>query len=162
MNLYQLVVFLHVIGLFGFLMAHGVSASVYFALQHERNIDHLRVLLQLSTSVARVMLLSLLVLLVTGVIAGFMGQWWSRGWIWLSVILLVVIYVAMAGLGSRVLNQFRQGIGLPSSYGQPPQAEPLSATELNALLNRAQPARLALIGFGGLAVIAWLMLFKPF
>jgi hypothetical protein len=162
MGIYQLVVFLHVIGLFGFLMAHGVSAGVNFALQHERNVDHLRVLLQLLTSTARVMLISLLVVIVTGVIAGFMGQWWGRGWIWLSLILLVVIYAAMAGLGSRMLNQVRQGIGLPSSYGQPPQAKPLSAAELNALLNRVQPARLALIGFGGLAIIAWLMLFKPF
>ncbi len=162
MNIYQLVVFLHVIGLFGFLMAHGVSAGVYFALQHERDVDRLRWLLQLSSGAARVMLLSLLVLMVTGVIAGFMGQWWSRGWIWLSLILLVVIYAAMGMLGSRQLNQIRQGIGLPSSYGKPPQAEPLSAAELNALLDRARPARLTLIGFGGLAIIAWLMMFKPF
>ena len=46
MNLYHLVVFLHVIGLFGFLMAHGVSAGVYSALQHERNVERLRWLLQ--------------------------------------------------------------------------------------------------------------------
>ena len=161
MNIYQVVVFVHVIGLFGFLMAHGVSAGVYFVLRHERNVDRLRWLLQLSTSTARVMLPSLLVLIVTGVIAGFMGQWWSRGWIWLSLILLVVIYAAMGMLGSRQLNQIRQGIGLPSSYGQPPQAEPLSAAELNALLDRIQPTRLAIIGFGGLAIIGWLMLVKP-
>jgi hypothetical protein len=161
-NIYQLVVFLHVIGLFGFLMAHGVSAGVYFALQRERNVDRLRWLLQLSTGAARVMLISLLVLIVSGVIAGFMGQWWSRGWIWLSLILLMALWGVMAGLGSRVLNKVRQGIGLPSSYGQAPRAEPLSAEELNALLDRAQPTRLAVIGFGGLAIIAWLMLFKPF
>ena len=50
MDIYRLVVFLHVIGLFGFLMAHGVSASVYFALRHKRNGDHLRWLLQLSSA----------------------------------------------------------------------------------------------------------------
>ncbi len=141
--MYPWLVFLHVIGVFGFLMAHGVSAGVYFALQHERNVERLRWLLQLSTSTARVMLSSLLVLIVTGVIAGFMGQWWSRGWIWLSLILLIVLWGVMAGLGTRLLNQVRQGIGLPSSYGQPPLAEPLSAEALNALLDRAQPARLA-------------------
>ena len=160
--MYPWLVFLHVIGLFGFLMAHGVSAGVYFALRHERQIDRLRWLLQLSTGAARVMLLSLLMLVVTGVIAGFMGRWWSHGWIWLSLILLVAIYAAMGMMGSRLLNQVRQGIGLPSSYGQPPQAEPLSAEELNALLDHIQPTRLAVIGFGGLALIAWLMMFKPF
>ena len=160
--MYPWLVFLHVISLFGFLMAHGVSAGVYFALRHERQIDRLRWLLQLSTGAARVMLISLLALIVTGIIAGFMGQWWSHGWIWLSLILLVAVYAAMGMLGSRLLNQVRQGIGLPSSYGQPPQAKPLSAEELNALLDHIQPTRLTLIGFGGLAVIAWLMMFKPF
>ncbi len=162
MNIYQLVVFLHVIGLFGFLMAHGVAAGVYFALRRERHVDRLGLLLQLSTGAARVMLLSLLTLIISGVVAGFMGQWWSRGWIWLSLICLIALWAAMGGLGSRFLNKVRHGIGLPSSYGQPPQAGPLSAAELDALLNQAQPARLALIGFGGLAVIAWLMMFKPF
>jgi hypothetical protein len=160
--MYPWLVFLHVIGVFGFLMAHGVSAGVYFALRRERNVDRIRVLLQMSSGTMRLMGGSLLLLLVTGIIAGFMGQWWSRGWIWLSLIMLIVIYVAMAALGSRRLNQVRQGIGLPSLYGQAPLAEPLSAEELNALLNHIQPTRLTLIGFGGLAVIAWLMMFKPF
>ena len=80
----------------------------------------------------------------------------------MSFILLIALWAVMAGLGTRQLNQIRQGIGLPSSYGQAPLTELLSAEELNALLDRAQPARLALMGFGGLAIIAWLMLFKPF
>jgi hypothetical protein len=33
---------------------------------------------------------------------------------------------------------------------------------LEALLGRSQPSLLTGIGFGGLAVIAWLLLFKPF
>ena len=40
-----------------------------------------------------------------------MGQWWSHGWIWLSLILLVVLYIAMAALGLRMLNEVRQGVG---------------------------------------------------
>jgi hypothetical protein len=33
---------------------------------------------------------------------------------------------------------------------------------LAALLDRSRPFLLAGIGFGGLAIIAWLMMFKPF
>ena len=160
--MYLWLVFLHVIGVFGFLMSHGVSARVYFALRRERNVDRIRLLLQMSSGTVRAMGGSLLLLFVTGIITGFMGQWWSHGWIWLSLILLVVLYVAMAALGSRMLNEVRQGVGLPSAYGQPPRPEMLSPEELDALLNRLQPMRLAVIGFGGLAVIAWLMMFKPF
>ena len=121
-----------------------------------------RVLLQLSGSSFKVMAISLLVLLLSGIIAGFIGQWWGHGWIWVSLILLMAVYGVMALLGTRVLNNVRQGIGLPSAYGQPPRTEPFSAEELDALLNRSQPARLALLGFGGIGVIAWLMMFKPF
>jgi hypothetical protein len=160
--MYPWLVFLHVIGVFGFLMAHGVSAGVYFALRCERNVDRIRLLLQMSSGTVRLMGGSLLLLLITGILAGFMGQWWSHGWIWLSLILLVVLYIAMAALGSRTLNEVRQGIGLPSAYGQPPRSEMLSPEELDALLNRSQPMWLTVIGFGGLAVIAWLMMFKPF
>ena len=160
--MYPWLVFLHVIGVFGFLMAHGVSAGVYFALRRERNVDRIRLLLQMSSDTVRLMGGSLLLLLVTGIIAGFIGQWWSYGWIWLSLILLVVLIFAMGRLGTRTLNEVRQGIGLPSAYGQPPRPEMLHPEELDALLNRSQPVRLAVIGFGGLAVIAWLMMFKPF
>ncbi len=160
--MYSWFVFLHVIGVFGFLLAHDVSAGVYFALHRKRNVDRIRVMLQMSSSTVQVMGASLLLLLVTGIIAGFVGQWWSQGWIWLSLILLVVLYVAMARLGTRTLNEVRQGIGLPSSYGQPPRPTLLIPEELDALLNRAQARRLAVIGFGGLAVSGWLMMFKPF
>jgi hypothetical protein len=65
-------------------------------------------------------------------------------------------------MGTRVLNEIRMGVGLPSAYGQPPRQERLSAEELNVRLNQIHPYRLSLIGFGGLALIAWLMMFKPF
>ncbi len=160
--LYRWLVFLHVIGIFGFLVSHGASASVFFALRRERNVERVRVLLQLSGSSFKVMGISLLVLLLSGIIAGFIGQWWRQVWIWLSLILLMAVYGVMALLGTRVLNNVRQGIGLPSAYGQPPRPDPFSAEELDKLLNRSQPARLALLGFGGIGVIAWLMMFKPF
>lgn len=159
---YPWLVFLHILGVFGFLIAHGVSASVFFALQRERNIDHICLLLKLSSSSAGVMGGSLLLLLLSGVVSGFIGHWWVKGWIWLSLALLIAIFAAMSLLGTRILNEVRMGIGLPSAYGQPPRPEPLSAEELNALLNQIHPFRLSTIGFGGFAVIAWLMFFKPF
>ncbi|MFZ2014563.1 MAG: hypothetical protein WAV00_12120, partial [Nocardioides sp.] len=64
--------------------------------------------------------------------------------------------------GTRILNEVRMGVGLPSAYGQPPKPERFSDEELKAWLGQIHPYRLTLIGFGGLALIAWLMIFKPF
>ena len=160
--MYSWLVFLHVLGIFGFLIAHGVSASVFFALKGERNVERMSTLLQLSSGSVRLMGISLLTLLISGIITGFLGHWWRYGWIWLSLALLIAVYAGMSFLGTRILNEIRMGIGLPSAYGQPPRQERFSAEELNARLDQIHPYRLTLIGFGGLALIAWLMMFKPF
>ena len=47
---YQIVVFLHVVSVLGYLLAHGVSAAVSFALQKERDINRVRALLDLSAA----------------------------------------------------------------------------------------------------------------
>jgi hypothetical protein len=44
------IVFLHIAGIFGFLLSHGSSAGVVFALRHERKPERIRALLQLSGS----------------------------------------------------------------------------------------------------------------
>ena len=160
--MYSWIKFLHVLGLFGFLIAHGVSASIFFALKRERNMERICTLLQLSGNSARIMIISLLTLLISGIINGFLGHWWRFGWIWLSLGLFIGIYAGMSILGTRILNEVRIGVGLPSAYGQPPRPERFSAEELNARLDRIHPYRLSMIGFGGLALIAWLMMFKPF
>jgi uncharacterized membrane protein len=43
-----------------------------------------------------------------------------------------------------------------------PAGEPACPEEINALLSRSRPIWLALVGFGSLAIIAWLMMTKPF
>jgi len=70
----------------------------------------------------------------------------------------------MGVLGSRTYGYVRKAAGLPYFEGmkQQPAAEPASADEIDALLAKGNPVLLTLIGYGGLAVIAWLMMFKSF
>ena len=162
--MYPLLMFLHVVGVFGFLMAHGVSASVSFALRGERNLEWVRALLMLSAQSYPVMYGSLLLLLIAGVILGFMGSWWGRAWIWVSLVLLIAIIVLMSRFGSRIYGGARKMTGLPymeRGKSQPP-IEPASAEEINALLDKGNPMLLTVIGFGGIVIIAWLMMAKPF
>jgi uncharacterized membrane protein len=161
--MYPVLVFLHIVSVFGFLMAHGVSAGVAFRLKTERNPDKVRALLELSAATYPVMYGSLLLLLVLGVVLGFMGSGWSRGWIWLSLILLVVIYIVMVRFGSRVYGEARRLSGLPYfDRGRPhPPIEPGTSVEINAVLDQGRPTLLTVSGFGSIVIIAWLMMFKP-
>ena len=164
--MYQWLVFAHILGVFGFLLAHGTAAAVTFALRRQREVERVRVLLDLSRGVTMVANVSLLVLLAAGITAGFMGNWWGQGWIWASLGLFILIGVTMTLLGSRPLNRIRQLV----HAGNPSRPETISHSSLDTsaekqlavLLAATHSWLLTVIGGGGLALILWLMMFKPF
>ena len=153
--LYRIIVFLHVISTFGFLLSHGASVSMAFALKRERDSQKIRALLDLSGASYPLMSLTLLASIVFGIIAGFQGHWWKFGWIWASIALLVVILILMYFLGSNVYGAARKAVELPSE----PQG---SDEELLTILQKSNPVLLTIIGYGSYAIIAWLMMVKPF
>ena len=164
--MYQWLVFAHILGVFGFLLAHGTVAAVAFALPRQREVERVRILLDLSRGVTMVANVSLLVLLTAGITAGFMGNWWGQGWIWASLGLFILIGVTMTLLGSRPLNRIRQLV----HAGNPSRSQTISHSSLDTsaekqlavLLAATHSWLLTVIGGGGLALILWLMLFKPF
>ena len=160
--MYRWLVFLHVLCAFAFVMAHGVSVSVYFMLRNERNVERVKILLAISRASLNYAFISLALILITGIITGIMGQWWGQWWIRVAVLLIFIIWGAMAGIGTRVMNELRIGLGMVSSYNQPPRAEMLSAEQMDALLKKINPALLTLVGFGAIAIWVYLMYFKPF
>lgn len=162
--LYNLVVFLHIIFIFGFLLAHGASAAVAFALKKERDIQKIRALLDLSAASYPAMYGSLLSFLLFGVIAAFKGGWWGRGWVWVSLVLGIVIIVFMAALGAGIYGEARKAVGLRYNIkGKWFLPEPArSEEEVGAILAKANPTLLTVIGYGGFVVITWLMTAKPF
>lgn len=149
--LYRIIVFLHVISVFGFLLSHGTSVSMAFALKRERDSQKIRALLSLSAASYPLMLSTLLASILFGIIAGFQGHWWKFGWIWTSIALLVVIFGLMYFLGSKVYGAAREAA-----------EQPASDEVLIAILEKSNPVLLTLIGYGGYAIIAWLMMVKPF
>ena len=149
-------VFLHVIGVFGFLMAHGVSAYVTFRLRSERDPARVSHLLELSASSVGVMWNSIGVLLLGGVVAGFTGHFWGQAWIWVAIGVFVVVIAAMYAMGTTWARRLRT-ISAAMSEG----TEAVSSHQFEEILRSRRPYTVAGIGFVGLAVLLWLMLFKP-
>jgi len=157
-------IYLHIIGIFAFLLAHGASVGAAFALRSERNLERIRALLMLSVSTFGVMYAALVVIVLSGIGAGFSGQHWGRGWIWVSIVLLIVVVAGMAGMGTRLYTGARKAAGLPYREGNKllPPVEPASPDEIYAAVQKGNPILLTVIGYGGFLIIAWLMIFKPF
>jgi hypothetical protein len=158
------IVFLHATSVVVFLLAHGASHSVSLRIPHERKPERLRALLDLSTSGYGVMFGALGLVFVFGVAAGFSGQWWGAGWIWAALALSLVISVAMFMLAQRNYYPLRAALGMPVAGGAKAEqaAPPASDDAIAALAAAARPLPNIIFGVGGLIILVWLMLFKPF
>lgn len=166
--MYRWWVFLHILGAFGFLTAHGVSVAMALALRREREPVRIQAMLGLSRVYLGLTYASLLLLLIAGIVTGFLGRWWGRGWIWTALAILVVLWVAMSLLGTSFYDRVRIAVGTEPLYGarkkawlqeRPPPATP---AELDTLLSSSRPFLLSWMGVIGLVLILWLMVLKPF
>ena len=149
--------FLHVAGVIAFVMFHGASMMVAFRLRKERDRAKIAAITQLSGSSLMGMYVSLLWLVVFGVIAGIQGAWWNDGWFWIAIGLLVVTVGEMSAVARPYYERVKEAIEVRAS-GVPRRSD----EELDEILRSPIGLWNAVFGLAVLAVIAWLMIFKPF
>jgi Predicted integral membrane protein (DUF2269) len=155
--MYRWLVYVHIVGVLGFVFTHGVSAAMALRLRHERNPDRIRVLLQISSSSLGVFYVSVLLLLTGGIWAGFQGRWWDEGWIWASLGLFIVNMLLMFVVASPYYRRVRNVMGIQESG-----SSAVGPAELDAVLRSSRPLALLWIGLLSIAFIAYLMVLKPF
>ena len=157
-------VFLHVLSAITFFLAHGTSAAMAFQVRKETDFPRIRALLDLSLSTMIVMGVSFLVMGLTGLILPFMIHIWNRGYIWLSIVLMLGVFIYMAMFNETHYKELRRLVGLPYMKGnkQLPAEPPSSPEEVAALLKKTSVSSLALAGYVIPAIVLWLMIFKPF
>lgn len=161
--MYGLVVLLHVLGAFLFVLAHGASMLVSFRLRGERDPVRQAALFDLSSSGINLMYVGLTILLVAGIAAGFMGGHWGRGWIWVAIGTLVVVMAVMYSVATPFYGRMRAAAGATVPDQVVARMKPPPAREdLERMATSSRPIWLAAVGGIGLAFITWLMLAKPF
>ena len=162
--MHKWLVFLHVLGAMGFMLAHGGTTAMTLLLKRQRDFDHMRALLDLSRHSGPMFGVALLLLLGSGIAAGFTGHWWGEGWIWAALAILVGITVGMAWSSRAHYHRLRKLLGMPYFDGrkEQPALPPASEEEIYAVQATLRPGLLAAVGSGGVVLIAWLMMFKPF
>jgi hypothetical protein len=161
---YGILVYLHVASAFAFVMVHGVSAFAGFRIKAEADAERQRALLNLSAGTYGAMYASLGMTILTGVALGFGGGHWGSGWIWLALIVLVITAGVMSVFAMREYTPLRRALGLPyfaNNRQQNPET-PAAPEVIAGRLQAVRPMPLAVVGIAGLAIILWLMLFKPF
>jgi 4-hydroxybenzoate polyprenyltransferase len=141
---YRWIVFIHIASVLGLLLVHPVTVA--FHLKQERDDTRIRELLEVSEAASTLRWVFFGLTLLSGVVLGFMGSWWSSVWIWAALVLFVLIAVVMNRYGGRMIDEI---------------ADTRDDVEMERLLTRFRPGFLAVTGTGGLLLILYLMLFKP-
>ena len=159
--MYEWVIFVHVASILGFMLAHGVHMTAMWAMRGEP--DPARMLTFFNdVPTAIVLRIVLAVVVLSGATAGFMGSWWGSGWIWISLLLLAIISVVMWRFGGEFFSIVEEAAEAASAARteDPPNPGPQAAYD--AARRNWHTLGLSAIGLGGLGVILWLMMFKPF
>jgi hypothetical protein len=148
---------LHILGVLGFVAFHGVSIWVALRLRKERDRGQIAALLQFSGSSVQGMYVSLGVLILFGVIAGFAGRWWGQWWIWIALLILVAMIGEMAAVARPYYQRVKEAVEVRPS-GVPRRSD----EELDEILRSPLAMFNAVLGVVALVVLVWLMVFKPF
>jgi hypothetical protein len=154
----ELWVLLHIVCVSLFLLFHGVQMWAMFSLEpafpdREKIFDRA----EQSRMVSTPMYVSLGLLVLFGVIAGIDGDWFSHGWwLWGAIVVLLVTIGLMSSMAGPFMTRVREGTTrwADGSY-------PMPDAELEALLRGPRPRVIASIGVAGLAILLWLMVYKP-
>jgi hypothetical protein len=156
-SVYLLWKLLHIVAVLGFVMFHGVSVWVALRLRKERDRVRIAELLQFSGSSVQWTYVALGLLILFGVIAGFVGNWWGQWWIWVALLILVLLIGEMSAVAAPYYRRVKEAVEV-----RPSGVPRTSDEELDEILRSRLALSNAALGFVALIVLTWLMVFKPF
>lgn len=157
-------VFVHILSALTFFLAHGASAAMAFRVRKETDFARIRAMLDLSENTIEIMFVSFLAMGLTGIALPFFLHVWNKGWVWISILLMVFVFIWMVGMNERAFKILRKLVGLPYRQGSKEYAAepPASAEAVAAQLKKTDVTGLIVVGYVIPAFVLWLMIFKPF
>jgi len=152
---YNFWLFVHLGGLLLFVAGHGTSAAAGIRLRRERDPARMAALLDASASARGSTYVGMALLGTGGLVDAFLGHWWSAGWVWTSILVFLGMAGTLVALAIPYYRRLRQGVARAAASGG-------GNEEMERLAHSHVPQAILSVGLGGLGVILWLMVFKPF
>ena len=135
-----------------------------FRIRSETNIDRIRAMLDLSAFTIRTLFRAFLAMGLTGLALPFVLKLWGKGWVWISIVLMLIVAIQMGLMDERRYKVLRRLVGLPYMKGSKeyPAEEPASQQDVQEFLKGLKTTDLVVYGFVIPIIVLWLMMFKPF
>ena len=110
--MYRWWVFIHIVGVIGFVLAHGVSVGTALRVRNERDPNRIRALLQVSASATGIFYVSTLLLLLGGIVAGVDGNWFDQTWLGVALGVFIAEMVFMWAVTSPYYKRLRKVLAI--------------------------------------------------
>ncbi len=166
MDLYPWFLFLHILFAVMFFFAHGASLAVAFRLPVERDPKAREALLAITGITIAPMFGGFFGMGVFGVALGVIDSSWKQGWWWLSIILMLGVFVWMMWYSRKFYSPIRKALGVMyiSGFANENPASRIYAgrEEVDRLIALTNPRLLIWVSFIITALVLYLMTFKPF
>ena len=159
--MYNLLVFLHIFLSLLLMLGHGAHAAAMLKFRGELDPERSLTFFNNVPDIKYVRYLTMAMGLF-GFAPAFMTIWWRQWWIWLSVLVFLIVswvmfrygagyYNIIEGAATRLIEARKTNVNLPAAE-----------KDFDDARNSPYPMLVSVVGIVGLAVILWLMRFKPF
>jgi predicted benzoate:H+ symporter BenE len=153
---FQWLLFLHITSVLALLGTHGTSMTVLYRIRRERDRARILGLVTLSGETILPMYISLAAIVVTGVLLAFKVKAFSRWWLWVAIVILVVVAALMGMIARPYFARVKEACQL-----RPSGVPRVSDEELAEILQAPTVHVISAIGGVGLLAILYLMIFQP-
>jgi hypothetical protein len=150
--MYTGLVFVHLVGLVVFAVAHGVSVFAAFRARRERDARVIGTLLDVSKNAVGGLYIGLVLLGIGGLGAAWQGNLLTAPWIVGSYVALAVVLVVMWSVATPYYVKIRELATDPAAGAD---------GRLTEALDSRRPEVLLAVGGIGLLVLVYLMVLKP-
>jgi len=159
--MYNWLVLLHIFFAFLFMLTHGAHVAAMLKFRGEPDPDKSLTFFNIVPDIKFVRYLYI-ALGVFGFAASLITGWWKQGWIWTSTVVFLIITRVMykygAGYYSIIFDAANRLIEAKKTDTNLPAAQ----KEFDEARNAPHAMIVSVVGIVGLAIILWLMRFKPF
>jgi hypothetical protein len=159
--MYNWLVLFHIFFAFAFMLAHGVHAAAMLAFRNEKDPERALTFFNIVPELHMVRIL-MVSMGLPGFIAAFITSWWRQGWVWASALVFLVISYIMYRYGAGYFNLIQGAAERLIEARKTNTDVELALKEFEEARTARHPITVSVVGITGLAIILWLMRFKPF
>lgn len=159
--MYNWLVFLHVLSSLLLMLAHGVHAAIMLKFRGEEDPEKTLTFFNVIYEIGLVRYLTV-AMGVFGLAAAFLTPWWRHGWPWLSAGIYVIVSWVMYKYGSGYYTIIEDAATHLIEAKKMNINQPAAQKEFDDARNAPHIMFVSIVGIVGLAIILWLMRFKPF